>query len=42
MAIQRALFGQIIAERNQLRKEVNLLKQNSNVVIDRRPTPHQR
>lgn len=33
----RALFGQIIAERNRYRKEVNLLKQHANIVIDRRP-----
>ncbi|MBB1450076.1 gamma-mobile-trio protein GmtX [Pseudoalteromonas carrageenovora] len=33
----RALFGQIIAERNRYRKEVNLLKQHSNIVIDKRP-----
>ena len=33
----RALFGQVIAERNRYRKEVNLLKQQANVVIDRRP-----
>ncbi|WP_257325975.1 gamma-mobile-trio protein GmtX [Pseudoalteromonas rhizosphaerae] len=32
----RALFGQIIAERNRYRKEVNLLKQHANIVIDRR------
>jgi len=33
----RALFGQIIAERNRYRKEVNILKQHANVVIDKRP-----
>jgi hypothetical protein len=33
----RVLFGQILAERNKLKKEVNLLKQHANVVIDRRP-----
>lgn len=33
----RALFGQIIAERNRYRNEVNLLKQHANIVIDRRP-----
>lgn len=33
----RALFGQIIAERNRLKKEVNLLKQHANVVIDKHP-----
>jgi len=33
----RALFGQIIAERGRLKREVNLLKQHSSIVIDRRP-----
>ncbi len=33
----RALFGQIIAERNRYKKEVKLLKQHTNVVIDKRP-----
>ncbi|WP_345860590.1 gamma-mobile-trio protein GmtX [Shewanella algae] len=33
----RALFGQIIAERNRYRKEVNLLKQHVNITIDKRP-----
>jgi hypothetical protein len=33
----RALFGQIIAERNRYRKEVNILKQHTNVIIDKRP-----
>ncbi len=32
----RALFGQIIAERNRYRKEVNLLKQHANIIIDNR------
>ena len=36
-AAVRALFGQIIAERNRYRKEVNLLKQHANVTIDKRP-----
>jgi len=36
-AAVRALFGQIIAERNRYRKEVNLLKQHANIVIDKRP-----
>jgi hypothetical protein len=31
------LFGQIIAERNRYRKEVNLLKQHANITIDKRP-----
>ena len=33
----RALFGQILAERNKLKKEVNILKQHTNIVIDKRP-----
>lgn len=33
----RVLFGQIIAERNRYRHEVNLLKNQAEVVIDRRP-----
>lgn len=33
----RALFGQIIAERNRYRKELHLAKQHANVVVDRRP-----
>tara|TARA_Y100001001_G_scaffold159927_1_gene181666 strand:+ start:83 stop:757 length:675 start_codon:yes stop_codon:yes gene_type:complete len=33
----RALFGQIIAERNRYRNEVNLLKQHANITIDKRP-----
>lgn len=36
-AAVRALFGQIIAERNRYRKAVNLLKQHANITIDRRP-----
>jgi hypothetical protein len=36
----RALFGQIIAERNRYRNDVKRLKQYSNVVIDRRPVRH--
>jgi len=36
-AAVRALFGQIIAERNRYRKEVNLLKQHTDIVIDKRP-----
>lgn len=36
-AAVRALFGQIIAERNRYLKEVNLLKQHANIVIDKRP-----
>lgn len=31
------MFGQIIAERNRYRKEVNLLKQHANITIDKRP-----
>jgi len=33
----RALFGQIVAERNRYRKEVNILKEHTNIVIDKRP-----
>lgn len=33
----RALFGQIIAERNRYRNEVNLLKHHANITIDKRP-----
>ncbi|KRP64707.1 gamma-mobile-trio protein GmtX [Pseudomonas orientalis] len=33
----RALFGQIIAERNRYRNELNTLKAHSELVIDRRP-----
>lgn len=33
----RTVFAQIIAERNRLQKEVILLKQNMNIVIDKRP-----
>ena len=31
------MFGQIIAERNRYRNEVNLLKQHANITIDKRP-----
>jgi len=34
----RGIFGSIITERNRYRNEVNLLKSNSNIIIDRRPT----
>lgn len=33
----RSLFSQILAERNNLKKEINLLKQHANIVIDKRP-----
>lgn len=33
----RVLFGQIIAERNRYRTEVNILKHQAEVVIDKRP-----
>lgn len=33
----RALFGQIIAERNRYRNELNMLKAHSELIIDRRP-----
>lgn len=36
----RALFGQIIAERNKYRKEINLLKQHTNIIIDKRADTH--
>ncbi|MBE9402549.1 hypothetical protein IQR32_14810 [Acinetobacter albensis] len=36
-AAVRALFGQILAERNRYRKQVNLLKQHANITIDKRP-----
>lgn len=35
----RSLFGGIVAERNRLRGEVNLLKRNASVVIDCRTLP---
>jgi hypothetical protein len=35
----RSLLGGIVAERNRLRGEVNLLKRNAHVVIDRRTLP---
>lgn len=35
----RSLLGGIVAQRNRLRGEVNLLKANANVVIDRRTLP---
>lgn len=34
----RALFGQIIAERNRYRNELNILKAHSNLIVDKRPT----
>lgn len=37
--VLRALFGQIIAERDSLRGQVQVLKTNANVVIDRRTLP---
>ena len=33
----RAVFGQIIAEKNKLKAENRILKQNSEVVVDMRP-----
>ena len=36
----RALFGQVIAERNRLRQEVKLVKQHANAVIDKRPVQY--
>lgn len=37
----RSLLGGIVAERNRLRGEINLLRANANVVIDRRTLPGQ-
>lgn len=34
----RAVFGQIIAEKNKLKAENHILKQNTKVIIDMRPT----
>lgn len=36
----RALFGQIIAERNRYRNELNTLKAHSELIVDKRPTRH--
>jgi hypothetical protein len=36
----RAVFGQIIAERNRYRNQVNILKHQANVIIDKRPVRH--
>lgn len=36
----RVLFGQIIAERNRYRTQVNILKHQASVVIDKRPVRH--
>ncbi|MCF7743003.1 gamma-mobile-trio protein GmtX [Aeromonas veronii] len=33
----RTVFGQIISERNKYLRQLNLLKQNVNIVIDKRP-----
>ena len=33
----RAVFGQIIAERNRFRNELNLLKAHSELIVDKRP-----
>lgn len=33
----RALFGQIIAERNRYRNELNILKAHSELIVDKRP-----
>lgn len=35
----RALLGAALAERNKLRAQLNMLKSQANVVIDRRPLP---
>lgn len=36
----RVLFGQIIAERNRYRTQLNILKNQSEIVIDKRPIRH--
>lgn len=36
----RVLFGQIIAERNRYRTQLNILKNQAEVVIDKRPVRH--
>lgn len=36
-AVMRVVFGQIIAERNKLKAENRILKQNTEVVVDLRP-----
>ncbi len=36
----RVLFGQIIAERNRYRNEVNILKSKAEIIIDKRPVRH--
>lgn len=36
----RAIFGQIIAERNRYRNELNTLRAHSELVVDRRPVQH--
>jgi len=35
----RALFGTIVAERNRLRSEINVLRSHTNIVVDRRVLP---
>jgi hypothetical protein len=35
----RAIFGGVVAERNRLRSEINVLKANAEIVIDRRVVP---
>lgn len=35
----RALIAAIVAERNRLRAQINVLRANANIVIDRRPLP---
>ncbi|WP_342624341.1 gamma-mobile-trio protein GmtX [Pseudomonas alkylphenolica] len=36
----RAVFGQIIAERNRFRNELNTLKTHSELIVDKRPVQH--
>ena len=35
--VMRVIFGQIIAERNKLKKENRIIKQNTEIIIDMRP-----
>ncbi|MGP9629208.1 gamma-mobile-trio protein GmtX [Halomonas sp. AOP42-C1-46] len=35
----RALFGQIIRERDRFKSEANMLKSQTKIIIDKRPTP---
>lgn len=37
----RAVFGQIIRERDRYKSEANMLKNQTKIIIDKRPTPYQ-